>query len=78
MIERKLPEKYILIAFSDGVLEQLPQKDLAEQEAFLLKKLKKCPADIDKVLPRLGITDVDSLPDDIAVFMFARGYHDKP
>lgn len=78
VIERKLPEKYILIAFSDGVLEQLPQKDLAEQEAFLLKKLKKCPADIDKVLPRLGITDVDSLPDDIAVFMFARGYHDKP
>ncbi|MBT5330474.1 MAG: SpoIIE family protein phosphatase [Porticoccaceae bacterium] len=75
--ERKMPEKYILIAFSDGVLEQLPQKTLAEQEAFMLKKLKNCPADIDKVLPRLGIEEVDGLPDDIAVFMFARGHHSK-
>lgn len=77
VIERKMPKKYILIAFSDGVLEQLPQKTLEEQEAFLLKKLKNCPADIDKVLPRLGIEDVEGLPDDIAVFMFARGHHEK-
>lgn len=76
VIERKMPKKYILIAFSDGVLEQLPQKTLEEQEAFMLKKLKNCPADIDKVLPRLGIDDVDELPDDIAVFMFARGHHE--
>lgn len=77
VIERKMPDKYILLAFSDGVLEQLPQKTLAEQEAFMLKQLKKCPADIDKVLPRLGIENVDNLADDIAVFMFARGYHQK-
>ena len=76
VIERKMPKKYILIAFSDGVLEQLPQKSLEEQEAFMLKKLKNCPADIDKVLPRLGITDLDHLPDDIAVFMFSRGHHE--
>lgn len=74
--ERQMPEKYILIAFSDGVLEQLPQKTLADQEAFMLQKLKNCPADIDKVLPRLGIKNVDNLPDDIAVFMFARGHHE--
>ena len=77
IIERKMPEKYILVAFSDGVLEQLPQDTLEEQEAFMLKKLKNCPADIDKVLPRLGIDDVGELPDDIAVFMFARGHHEK-
>jgi sigma-B regulation protein RsbU (phosphoserine phosphatase) len=77
VIERGMPEKYILIAFSDGILEQLPQESLAEQEAYMLKKLKNCPPEIDKVLPRLGINDVDELADDIAVFMFARGYHES-
>ncbi len=77
VIEREMPEKYILIAFSDGVLEQLPDMSLLEQEAFMLKKLKKCPPDINKVLPRLGINEVDKLPDDIAVFLFARGYHES-
>ncbi len=77
VIERDMPERYILIAVSDGVLEQLPQDSLAEQEAYMLKKLKNCPPEIDKVLPRLGINDVDKLPDDIAVFMFARGYHES-
>lgn len=75
--ELKLPEKFVLIAFSDGVLEKLPQQSLKAKESFMLKKLAHCPADIDKVLPRLGITDTQDLPDDIAVFMLARGYHES-
>jgi sigma-B regulation protein RsbU (phosphoserine phosphatase) len=73
--ERKLPEKFILLAFSDGILEKIPMKSLADKEAFMLKKLAKCPADVDAALPCLGIDNVQDLPDDIAVFMLARGYH---
>ena len=74
--ERELPEKYILLAFSDGVLEQLPNRNIDEQEAFMLERLRGCPADIDAVLPLLGIDNVEDLSDDIAVFMFARGHHE--
>lgn len=73
----KLPKKFILLAFSDGVLEKIPMKSLKAKESFMLKKLAQCPADIDKVLPRLGIKDTQNLPDDIAVFMLARGYHES-
>lgn len=75
--EVKLPEKFILLAFSDGVLEKLPQKSLNAKESSMLKKLAHCPADIEKVLPRLGIEDTRDLPDDIAVFMLARGFHES-
>ena len=73
--ELVLPEKFILLAFSDGILEVLPQKTLAEQEAFLLKSLCNVEANIDNVLPALGISQSGDFPDDIAVFMLARGYH---
>lgn len=74
--ELTLPEKYILIAFSDGILEILPQESLDDQEAYLLKKLAKCKPDIDDVLPCLGVEVPKELPDDIAIFMVARGYNE--
>jgi len=74
--ELKLPEKYILVAFSDGILEILPQESLDDQEAYLLKKLAKCKPDINDVLPCLGLEVPEELPDDIAIFMLARGYHE--
>ncbi len=74
--EIHLPEKFILLAFSDGILEKLPVRGLEQQEQYLLDQLAGCPADIEAVLPRLGIENVDDLPDDIAVFMLARGYHE--
>lgn len=75
--ELQLPKKFILIAFSDGILEVLPQKTLEEKEQFLLDNLKDVEADVDAVLPALGVEETDGLPDDIAVFMVARGYHTK-
>lgn len=73
--ELELPEKFILIAFSDGILEVLPPDSLVEQEQFLLDKLKGVGADIEEVLPALEVDRTEELPDDIAVFMIARGYH---
>ncbi len=75
--ELDLPEKFILVTFSDGILEVLPQKTLEEQEAYLLKKLAKVKPDIDAVLPALDIDISKEPPDDIAILMIARGYHDE-
>lgn len=74
--ELQLPDKFILIAFSDGILEVLPPAALVDQEQYLLDKLKNVNADIEEVLPALGIEQTKDLPDDIAVFMAARGYHE--
>ena len=73
--ELNLPEKFILIAFSDGILEILPQETLDEQENYLLEKLSKCRPDIEDVLPCLGMDVPKEPPDDIAIFMMARGHH---
>jgi hypothetical protein len=75
--ELDLPEKFILVTFSDGILEVLPQKTLEEQEAYLLKKLARVKPDIDAVLPALDIEISKEPPDDIAILMIARGYHDE-
>jgi len=72
-----LPEKFILITFSDGILEVLPQNHLKDQEDYLLKKLTKVKPDIDDVLPVLDIDISQEPPDDIAILMIARGYHDN-
>lgn len=76
-LEIKLPEKFILVAFSDGILEVLPRKRLKSQEQYLLSRLQNVEPDVDAVLPALGIKQTKNLPDDIAVFMIARGYHEK-
>lgn len=75
--ELDLPEKFILITFSDGILEVLPQNHLKDQEDYLLKKLTKVKPDIDDVLPVLDIDISQEPPDDIAILMIARGYHDN-
>ncbi len=72
--EIELPDKFILIAFTDGILEVLPQQGLAAQEAHLLSKLTRCKPDIDNVLQCLGVQVPDEVPDDIGIFMIARGY----
>ena len=73
--ELKLPEKFILIAFTDGILEILPRKTLEGKEAYLLDRLRNCDPDIESVIPTLGLDIPGELPDDIGIYMMARGYH---
>lgn len=75
--EIPLPKKFVLIAFSDGILEVLPQKSLKKKEQFLLDALAECEGDIETVLPLLGLKDTSSLPDDIAILMIARGHEER-
>lgn len=69
----QLPEKFSLYLFSDGVLEILPPKDLADKEALLLGSLADSGGEVDDVCRRLFISSSKELPDDIAVLTISKG-----
>jgi serine phosphatase RsbU (regulator of sigma subunit) len=67
-----LPDKFSLYLFSDGILEILPPKDLADKESLLLGSLADANGEVDDVCRRLFISSKD-LPDDIAVLTISKG-----
>lgn len=71
--ERQLPEKFALVCFSDGVLENLPQAELQDKETHLLKLIASSSGSLDSVCNTLVIKEVRDNPDDIAVLSIARG-----
>lgn len=73
LYERDLPEKFALICFSDGVLETLPQVELADKEAHLLARVAASTGTLDSVCNTLVIKEIRDNPDDIAVLSISRG-----
>ncbi|WP_049722278.1 SpoIIE family protein phosphatase [Gilvimarinus polysaccharolyticus] len=69
-----LPERFSLICFSDGVLEILPAATLQEKEAYLLELLAQKAQNLEAVCDAVGIDDVTSTPDDIAILTITRGF----
>lgn len=73
-----LPESFVLMIFTDGVLEVSPQNTLAAKEAGLVDAARKLPRDISEVwrslnLEYIGRESVDSgLPDDICCLLISR------
>lgn len=63
----ELPDKFCITLFSDGVLEILPQQELAEKEAFLLDTIGSGRNSIDDIVKALGLKENRSCPDDISV-----------
>ena len=65
----ELPDQYSIVMFSDGVFEILPQATLRDKEARLLS-LVECHRQehLDALIDDLGVLNVRSIPDDIAVF----------
>lgn len=70
--ERQLPDGFRLTLFTDGILELLPQDDLVDKEAELLRRCDTPPSDLVDVVSRLDLEGVEDAPDDIAVFMVAK------
>ncbi len=62
-----LPEKFSLIAFSDGILEVIPAEDLIEKENYLLNIVKDNAESVESIIKAFGIHDMESVPDDIAI-----------
>jgi len=71
--ERQLPAQFSLVCFSDGVLEILPQTELDEKEAHLLKLVASSNGSLDSVCNTLVIKEIRDNPDDIAVLSISRG-----
>ena len=69
----RLPESCSLVAFSDGILEILPGKDLLKKEETLLQLLSETDGSLEAICARLGLANVTDAPDDIAVLSISRG-----
>jgi len=68
-----LPDTVVLAAFSDGLLEILPHKDLAAKQGFLAALFGRRGVTVERILSDLQITARAPLPDDIAVLLIKRG-----
>lgn len=73
LYECNLPEKFALVCFSDGVLETLPQVELADKEAHLLALVAASTGTLESVCDTLVIKEIRDNPDDIAVLSICRG-----
>jgi serine phosphatase RsbU (regulator of sigma subunit) len=67
-----LPEHYLIVMFSDGVFEILPEPPLEDKEAHLLSLVKlHQQEDLNALVDDLGVLSARRIPDDIAVFTVA-------
>ncbi len=71
--ECNLPETFALACFSDGVLEIMPDQELQDKEARLLKLISSSSGSLDSVCNTLVIKEIRDNPDDIAVLSISRG-----
>jgi len=70
--EAVLPVGASLVAFSDGILELMPSKDLIEKENYLLKLLSNGVDGLDTLMETLNLKNLSEIPDDIAIFTAVR------
>lgn len=64
---RTLPDGFQITVFSDGILEVLTAPSLHDKENLLLNVVSAQPRGIESLLSSLGLDEIESLPDDIAV-----------
>lgn len=63
----RLPPKFSLVVFSDGVLEVLPPQDLIAKEAYLLDLLSNSDGNLESIYSQLKLNEGEAAPDDIAI-----------
>jgi serine phosphatase RsbU (regulator of sigma subunit) len=70
-----LPETFMLVLMSDGVLETIDEVDLIEREKTLLSRISGSLEKPGDLIRRLSLGDVtsDDLTDDIAGLFISRG-----
>ena len=65
--EVAIGESFHLVIFSDGVLEVMPQKSVAEKEQHLMEIVSNGIHNIDQLLDHLDLRSKNAVPDDIAL-----------
>ena len=69
----KLPPEVVLAAFSDGLLEILPHKNLGEKLGFLRTLFCRLDVTVEGAHAALHLDDKALLPDDVAFLLVKRG-----
>ena len=69
----KLPPAVVLAAFSDGILEILPHKNLMDKLGFLRTLFCRLDVTVEGAHAALHLDDKDALPDDVAFLLVKRG-----
>ena len=71
--EQVLPERFLLLLCSDGILELMQQSLVEEKEAGLVAMASDLDLDLDQLIAALGTaTRQDKLPDDVTVLLLKR------
>ncbi len=70
--EIDLPDSFTLAMFTDGILEILPPKELADKEQMLLDLLSSRPRTSAELAACMGLDENTELPDDIAILLVTR------
>jgi serine phosphatase RsbU (regulator of sigma subunit) len=65
----ELPESFILLLVSDGVLEILHQPRLKQQLQYLLDMVQSLDINIDSIMKRMAINKMGNFPDDLTFLM---------
>lgn len=67
-----LPQEFVLLLASDGILELLPQASLGEKYAALRSQLTSTQVTLNDVVKQIGLAEDRDLPDDVALLMISR------
>ncbi len=68
-----LPKKFKLFLFSDGLLEILPEKNLKDQQAYILNFLNNFNITFEEILNQINYIKTAELPDDVTSLVIAKG-----
>lgn len=72
----ELPDDFSITLFSDGILEIMPQQDLASKEAFLLETIGNGDNSVDEIVKALEIETTKVFPDDISILTLHSESHE--
>lgn len=68
----KLPRRFSLSLFSDGILEVLPGDSLKQREAVLPQLIEQANGNLSELRQILGLAKKGDMPDDIAMLVLSR------
>lgn len=68
----KLPKRFSLSLFSDGILEVLPGDSLKQREAVLPQLIEQANGNLSELRQILGLAKKGDMPDDIAMLVLSR------
>jgi len=70
--QRDLPQEYMLLLVSDGILELMPEETMLQRYSALLTGMEGADLDLDEMTAGLDVLADKHLPDDIAFLVISR------